>query len=264
VTRPRRIASYLAAAVALWLVAMLVTGAAIEARTRGRIASRVADSLGADAAIDRGNLALVRGWLDLEDLAVRRDEPIGHLAITVPHTHCELLPLGGALLDHHCRELDVHGARLEVSAAALFKLRRPRRPPVRADRVVIDDAHLEFSPSAFVPDLGRIAIDIAHAEAGETVFKTPLSWLFALRALHATLELPPGITLRLTYDRGELQVAGGLFGAPVSLPLTLPAAQPGDDARTEITRLVELGKDVAERVLARKAEDWLRSQISPP
>jgi len=42
-----------------------------------------------------------------------------------------------------------------------------------------------------------------HAEAGETIFKTPLSWLFALQALRATIELPAGITLELAYDHGE-------------------------------------------------------------
>ncbi len=255
---------YAAAVAALWLGALLVLNAALEGRTRRGIAARIADSLQSEAVIDRGSLALVRGRIDLDELSVRRDDLIGHLAITVASLRCELAPLGLALVDRDCRELAVRGTRLEVSAAALFKLKRPKRRPLHAQRVVIDDARLEFSPSALVPSLPRVAIAIEHAEAGATIFKTPLSWLFALRQLRATVELPAGITLRLAYDHGELRVAGGLFGAtPIALPLALPVADIADDPQAEIGKLVALGKDVAERLIARKAEDWLRSTLSP-
>lgn len=251
--------------VALWGVAMVVTGALLEARTRGRVADRIAETLQADATIARGDLALVRGWIDLDELVVRRDDLIGHLAIAVAHLHCELPPLGLALLDRDCRELVVRAPRLEVSSAALFQLRRPRRPPLRADRVMIENARLELSPSAVVPSMGRVAIDIAHAEAGPTVFKTPLSWLFALRALDATVALPGAVTLRLSYDHGELRVAGGMFGAtPIAVPIVLPVRDAADDAQVEIAKLVGFGKDVAERLVWRKAEDWIRSKLSPP
>jgi len=251
--------------IAIWLAALLVLDAVLEGRTRGRIAERVADSLHAGAAIDRGSLALVRGWIDLEGLTVRRDDLIGHLAIAVASLHCELPPLGLALVDRDCRELAARGTRLEVSSAALFKLKPPRRPPLRAQRVVIDDARLEFSPSAFLPSLGRVAVDIEHAEAGATIFKTPLSWIFALRALRATVDLPAGIALQLAYDHGELRVAGGFLGAtPIAVPVALPVLDAADDARAEIAKLAAFGKDIAEQLVARKAEDWLRSKLSLP
>lgn len=263
-SRRRRIAGYVVAAVGLWLGGLVVTGMVLEARTRTGVADRIAESLQADAAIERGSLSLVRGALDLEALAVRRDDAIGHLGITVADLHCELPPLGLALVDRDCRALIVGGTRLEVSAAALFKLPHPRRPPLHVRRVVIDDARLAFSPSAFLPDLGRIAIAIAHAEAGDTTFKTPLSWLFALRELHATIELPVGIPLQLTYDHGELRAAGGLLGAtPVVVPISLPASDPADDARAQIARLVAFGKDVAEHLVVQRAADWLRTKLTP-
>jgi hypothetical protein len=135
---------------------------------------------------------------------------------------------------------------------------------------VIDDARLELSPSALLPDLGRIAISIEHAEAGATTFKTPLSFLFALRALRATVELPAGITLQLTYELGQLRVAGGIFGAiPVALPITLPVADLADDPQAEVAKLVAFGvttfgKDLAGRLVTRRAEDWLKSKLSSP
>jgi len=263
VPRVRRIVGYVAGTVALVLVGLVIAGAALEGRTRRGVAERIAESLQAQATIERGSLALVRGALDLEALAVRRDDAVGHLAIDVADMHCALPPLGLALVDRDCRELAVTGTRMEVSAAALFKLKPPRRPPLHAGRVVLDDARFEFSPSAFLPELGRIAIGIAHAEAAETRFKTPLSWLFALRELRATIELPGGIALDLRYDHGELRATGAILGAaPIVLPLALPVADPADDAHAEVARLVALGKDIAERVVVQRAEDWLRTKLT--
>jgi len=249
----------------VWLGGLFVIDVGLEGRTRSRIADRIAESLQSEATIDRGDLALLRGAIDLEDLAVRRDDLIGHLAITVASLHCELRPLGLALVDRDCRELAVRGTRLEVSTAALWKLKRPKRPPLHALHVVIDDARLELSSSALLSNLGRVAIDIEHAEAGDTIFKTPLSWLFALRALRATIELPAGITLELTYDHGELRVAGGIFGStPIALPIAPPVADLADDPRAEIAKLIDFGKDLAERLVTRKAEDWLKTKLPPP
>jgi len=263
VSRRARIVGSVLAAVGLVLAGLVVAGLALEGRTRRSIAGRIAESLQAEATIERGSLSLVRGALDLESLAVHRDDVIGHLAIGVAGMHCELPPLGMALLDRDCRALEVAGMRLEVSAAALFKLRHPRRPPLHARRVVIDDARFEFAASAFLPDLGRIAIVIDHAEAGETTFKTPLSWLFALRALHASIELPAQIALELSYDAGVLRASGAIFGAaPVVLPIALPAADPADDARAEVGRLVALGKDIAARLVVQRAQDWLNAKLS--
>jgi hypothetical protein len=264
VPRIPRTIGYAAAAPALVLGALGVTGTALEDGTRRGVTERIAEALRADATIERGSLALVRGRLDLAGLAVHRDDAVGHLAITVADLRCELPPLGLALVDGDCRELAIAGARFEVSSAALLRLRPPRRPPLHAGRVVIDDAQLVFAPSALLPEVGRVAIAVARAEVGDTRFKTPLSWLFALRQLDATIELPAGLTLALRYDHGLLRVSGALFGAtPVTVPVALPAAQPGDDARTEIARLAAFGKEVAQRLVVQRAADWLESKLSP-
>ena len=265
VPRVMRIVGYGGAAVVgLALGALVVAGVALEDRTRRGVAGRIAESLHAEATIDRGSLALVRGGLDLDGLAVHRDDAVGHLAIDVAEIHCALPPLGLALVDRDCRELAVRGMRLEVSAAALFRLQHPRRPPLHARSVAIDDARLAFSPSALAPGLGRVAIEVAHAAAGDTTFKTPLSWLFALRALQARIELPAGIALDVSYGGGELRISGGILGAaPVVVPLALPVADPADDAHAEIARLVALGKDIAAQLVAQRAADWLDSKLSP-
>jgi hypothetical protein len=260
----RRIVVAAAVLAVVWLAALLVIGLALEGRTRRGVASRLAESLKADATIDRGSLSLVRGRIDLDELSVQRADLIGQLSLRIAGLSCDLPPLGLALFDRSCRELAIRGTRLDVSTFALFRLPHPKRPPLHAAHLVIDDARLELAATALFPNLGRVTIQIAHAEAGDTVFKTPLSFLFALQALDATIDLPGNVTLHLTYQLGQLQVAGSIFGStPVALPLTIPLADLTDDASAEITKLVALGKDLAERLIAQRAEAWLKSQLSP-
>ena len=245
-----------------WAVLLLVLDVALAAREQRHVEERVGESLQATATVGDTDLALGRGRLLLEQLSVRRDDAVGHLALDVAEVRCELAPAGIALVDRDCRELAIRGMRLEVSTAAVFKLPHPARRPIHANRVVIDDAELAFAASAFVPSLGRVAIRIEHAEAGPTVFRTPLSWLFGLEVLRARIDLPANITLRLGYGRGRLAAAGTLFGsAPVEVPFTLPVADAASDAREEIQLLVKAGEDVAERLVAKRAEDWLRSKL---
>jgi hypothetical protein len=258
----KRAAIAVACGLALWLVALAILDVALEGRQERHTSQQLGESLQATATIGSTDLALVRGRLELEQLAIRRDDLIGHLEIDVAQVRCELAPFGWALVDSECRELAVRGTRLEVSTVALFKIKNPKRKPIRARHVVIDDAVLAFAPSAFLPSLGRIEIQIDHAESGATVFRTPLSWIFTLEELRAKLDLPAGISLHLAYRDGVLSAAGTLFGStPVELPVTLPLADAAHDAREEIELLVETGKDIAERLVAKRAEDWLRTKI---
>ncbi len=178
---------------------------------------------------------------------------------------CELAPLGLALVDHDCREpRDPRRAVRVLERGAVQAAQRSRRAPLRVGRVVIDDARLEASPSAIVPSVGRVAIAIEHAEAGATVFKTPLSWLFALRATCArTIELPAGISVQLGYHDGKVSASGSIFGSkPVEMPVELPVADLADDAKAEMAKLVKTGTSLAEQLLTHRAEDWIKSKLS--
>ncbi len=251
-----------AALLVVWLIVLVILGGVLGDRAARGTAARLGESLQADATVGSSELGLVRGVLELEHVAVKRDDPVGHLAIDVAEVRCDLPPLGWALVDGSCRELRVAGTRLDVSTAALFKIKNPKRAPIHARRVVIDDAVLAFAPSAFVPDLGRIAIAIDHAEAGDTVFRTPLSWIFSLEELRAHLDLPAGVSVRLAYSGGVLSVAGSVFGSsPVELPITLPVASMAHDAQEEIQLLVSAGKDIAGKLVAKRATDWLEQKL---
>jgi hypothetical protein len=252
----RRLAIAALALVVAWLVALVIIGVVAGREQPGKIAARVGESLQGSATIAAVDLALVRGELAIEGLAVHRDDDVGHLALDVPDVRCELVPLGGALVDRGCRELAVRGVKLEVSSLALFHIHHAKHPPVHADHIAIDAATLEFSPSAFLPELGKVSVHVDRAEAGATTLRTPLSWICAMTFLDATIELPAGIALHLTYANGELGAAGSLFGAsPVLVPVELP--QPADDPRDETAAIVAWGERVAEQLVAKRAADWL-------
>jgi len=258
----RRLLKIAVGAFAVWLVVLVIVGVVYGGRAGDKVATRIADSLAAEVTLDGSNLALIRGRLTFEHLAVHKED-LGHLAIDVDTIRCELPPLGLALVDHECRDLIVAGVRLDVSAAAVFQFKKPKRAPFHVRHVELRDAVLTFAPSAFVPALGRISIKIDHAEAGPTTFKTPLSWILSMTALDATIDLPAGITVKLGYHDGTLTAAGGIFGStPVALPFAIPIPESTDDAKAEIAKLFALGRDLAEQLVARRAEDWLKQKLS--
>jgi hypothetical protein len=260
----RRVVQIVVGVIVAWVVAMAICSHVFEQRTTRAVTERVGEALGGRAELGGGDLALVRGVLELDRLAVRRDDRIGKLSLDVAGVRCDLPPLGLALLDSECRELVITGLRLDAASAALFRPQKIKRPPIRTQRVVLEDAVLVFSPNAFIPGMGRIRITIEHAVAGPTTFRSPLSFLLALRELRAKLELPAGITLRLVYAGGVFSASGSLFGkTPVALPVKLPHADPTDDAPAELDKLVQLGRDLAERLVARRATDWLRAKLAP-
>jgi hypothetical protein len=244
-----------------WVIVLVIFGMAYGAGRAERVAERIGESLQAQAVIDAHDLALVRGRFSLEHLRVSRDDVVGKLALDVGSIRCELAPFGFALFDSSCSELAISKVRLSLSTFALWKLRKPKRLPIRAGAVVIDDAELVFSPSAVVPSLGKIRFAIVHAEAGATTFKTPLSWVFQLQTLQATLDLPIG-TIKLTYANGIMTAAGSIFGStPVHVPFPIPPSDPEEEPQKEIARLGKLGRELAERLVAQKARDWLREKL---
>lgn len=259
----RKLAIVSVAVLAGWLALLVVLGFALGRHQEGATREQLAESLRADVTIASSDLALIRGAWQLKGLAVRRADDVGMLALDVKAVRCELAPLGWALVDRDCGELVVRGVRMNVSTIAVFQQPQARRQAIHADHVVIDDATLVFQPSALVPRLGAVEIAIEHAEAGPTLLRSPLSSLLTLRSLRAHLALPAGITLELRYERGVLTAAGSLLGAsPVSIPVELPPRAAATDAREEMQQLVALGKDIAQRLVARRAQSWLE-QLHP-
>ena len=47
----------------------------------------------------------------------------------------------------------------------------------------------------------------------------------------------------------------------MEIPLALPVAEAGDDAQAEMAKLVAFGRNLAEQLAVRRAEDWIRSKL---
>jgi hypothetical protein len=53
-----------------------------------------------------------------------------------------------------------------------------------------------------------------------------------------------------------------VFGsAPVELPVALPVASLAKDAHEEIELLVQFGKDIAGKLVAKRATDWVEQKL---
>lgn len=258
----KKLASALGVLVGLWFAVLVVLGFVLGSGSGDRVAARIGEALQAQATVGDADLALVRGHLNLEKLAVRRSDAIGSLSLDVARIECELPPLGLALLDRACSSLAVDGVRMEASTLQLFRIARPRRTPLRVSRVVINDARFSLAPSAIMPGLDAITLHIESVTAGPTTFKSPLSWLFALETLAMTIELPASVKIHLSYAGGILSASGSIFGSkPVSLPVTLPVADAGADAKAELEALVAWAKRIATDLVAKRASDWLNSKL---
>jgi hypothetical protein len=48
----------------------------------------------------------------------------------------------------------------------------------------------------------------------------------------------------------------------VAIPFAIPVPGSAGDAVEEIKQLVAIGRDLAERLVARRAEDWLKQKLS--
>jgi hypothetical protein len=239
----------------LWFALLVVLGFAYGGSRGERIAERLGEAVKGEGGVEGSDLALVRGRLSVEQLRVRRDDEVGKLALDISELRCELPPVGIALFDSECRELVLDGLALDVSTFDVFRVQRPKRPPMRAREVTIENATIG------VPlETGRVDIKLAYIIAGPTVFKTPVSWLFELRGLRATVTMPLG-TVELAYLNGVLVAWGGIFTTPLVLAVPPPALDPADDNRAELARIVGWGKALAKRVLKENLKSLMRQPL---
>ncbi|HTR52235.1 MAG TPA: hypothetical protein VMJ10_16085 [Kofleriaceae bacterium] len=247
---------------AAWLGTLAVLDHVLADRQEDHVRDRAREALLADATVGSTDLALVRGRLTFADLALHRDDAIGHLALGIDELRCELPPLGAALVDGTCRELAVAGLRLDVSSPAMFQIRDPKHRPLEVDGVAIVDARLTFAADAFVPGVGAVAVKIASASAGPTRFRTPLSWVFAMDELSASVEIPQVGEVWFHYRDGKLVATGGPLGTTtIEVPVQLPSPIAARDGREEIQFLVAAGRDIAVKLAEQRAIDWVQSKL---
>jgi hypothetical protein len=253
--RLRRVIAVVTGALGVWCLALIVAGYAAGGCQQRGVERRLATAFEAKVGFADADLALVRGRFAGDDLRMAKTTPLGTMAVTVGRLEAELAPLGLALLDHRIRVLRLERAELSATTLELLKTRDRGGKPFAVDALELTDVHLVTMPLAPAPALAKIEVTIERARAGPTVFRTALSWVFALEELVARIEVADGVTVRIDYRGGKLRASGGMFGATwVDVPFAIPVLDPAH----EMQQLAAIGVELASKMTLRQAETWLQ------
>ncbi len=219
---------------------------------RQRTERRLAGSMKAKVSIGEMDIGLLTGSAELHDVRIEREDR-GVLRMSIRRIDADLPPFGLALVSKRLGEVVVRGVDVQVSAMGVLDLRGASREPVTFERLDLRDAHVELDAVSLLPGVAGLDLRIERAIAGRTTLRTPLSWIFSLRELRATVDLPAGATATLHYKDGKLRIAGSMFGAePLELPFAIPVLEPA----RELEQLGELGRKLVGELMAQGLRRW--------
>jgi hypothetical protein len=260
----RRIATWVLAAAAGYLLLLLLGGLVAGRWVEARLQARFGAAMGAKVAVGSCDVSLLRGRIELRDVAMDRDEG-GSVRVRVERIDIDTAPLGWMLIDRSARDALVEGAVIELSAAGAVALRELRAEPLRLRQLRLERVRMQIAPTALLPWLGRVDVDIVRARTRPVAMRSALGWISAIAELEARVE-GPGATAEVGYRDGMLRVKSSLFGpVPFAVPFALPATDAASfaDERAELRALAlrlaaVLGKQGVKHWLERNLIDPLR------
>ena len=251
--RFRQIVVGLAGIFAVWVVLLVAIGWLGDGCARERTERRLAGSMRAKVSIGSMDLGLLTGSAELRDLTIEREER-GVFRLAMKQVDVELPPLGLALFSRDLGEVVVRGVDVRVTAMGVLDLRGGSREPVTFERLDLRDARVALDAVSLVPGIAGLELTVERAIAGRTTLRTPLSWLFALRELVATVHLPLGAEATLHYRDGMLTIAGALLGSdPIVIPFAIPVLEPA----RELEQLAAMGRALAGELAAEMGSRYL-------
>lgn len=224
----RRALVLLIGAAGLYLAALWVGGWALGGAAARRVEARLADALDAEVRVGGVSLGLVRGELVVRDVVIERRTG-GHLDLHLDEVTVDVAPLGLVIVDRDVERAVVRGVRMELSARGAVELHARRRPgrPLPIGELELRDARLVAMPTAVLPRLGRIEVEITSARARGFALRDGLSWLAGLTALDGRVEVA-GVGVGAGYDGQTLRLSGRLLGSrTLAIAFTPPASPDG-------------------------------------
>jgi hypothetical protein len=277
--RMGKLRRFMVLALAVWgtyLLLLIGLGVALRGRVAERVEQRMAAALDAEVEVGRVSLSLLTGSIELGDIRVERRQG-GHVAIQIERIEVDVAPLGWVIFDREPEHVSVRGARMSVDAPGVLTLpEQPERPPLRIGGMYLEDIRLEMKISDWLPGLGRIEVAIDRGRAGPVALQGSLDWVFAVRELNASAELPGSRQVTIDYGEGTLRLGGGPLGSlgslgslgarPVSVPFELPAPPPGAPEAEKIRILGHaiikaVGYEVSRRWLEYRTREKLRELL---
>jgi hypothetical protein len=261
------------AACATYALLLVGLGVALRGCVAERVEQRMAAALDAEVEVGHASLNLLTGSIELGDIRVERQQG-GHVAIQIERIEVDAAPLGWVVFDRVPEHVNVRGARMSVDAPGVLSLpEQPERPPLRIGGMYLEDIRLEMKIIDWLPGLGRIEIAIDRGRAGPVVLQGSLDWIFAVRELNASAELPGPRQVTIDYGEGTLRLGGGPPGSPgflgarpVSVPFELPAPPPGAQEAEKLRILADaiikaVGHEASRRWLEYKTREKLRELL---
>jgi hypothetical protein len=269
----RRTATWVLAIAGGYLAVLLIGGLAAGSCVRGRLQARLGAALGAQVAVGDCSVSLVRGRISLRDVAIDTEpgQASSRVRIRIDRVEVGTAPLGWMIVDREARDVLIEGARFELSAAGAAALRELRGEPVQARQLRLAQVHLQIAPTALLPWLGRVDIDIASARTRPLALRSALGWIPAVEALEARVDAP-GATATVGYRDRTLRVTSSLLGPlPVVVPFELaPDAAAVSDASgasgsaDEIAALRSLALRLVQALGKQKVKQWLDDHVLAP
>jgi hypothetical protein len=254
--RLRQIAVGLVGATGIWMVLLVLMGWFGDGCARQRTERRLAGSMKAKVSIGEMDIGLLTGSAELHDVRIEREDR-GVLRMSIRRIDADLPPFGLALVSKRLGEVVVRGVDVQVTAMGVLDLRGASREPVTFERLDLRDAHVKLDAVSLLPGVAGLDLTIERAIAGRTTLRTPLSWIFSLRELRATVDLPAGATATLHYKDGTLRIAGSMFGSePLELPFAIPVLEPA----RELEQLAEMGRALASELAAELGARFLEDK----
>jgi hypothetical protein len=255
-------ATWMVAVAGGYLLVLVVGGLVAGSCVRDRLQARLGAAIGARVAVGECSVSLLRGRIALRDVAIESAEgTIGNSAvkIRIDRIEVEAAPLGWMVVDREARDVLVQGARFELSAAGAAALRDLRAEPVQVRRLRLAQVTLQIAPTALLPWLGRVDVEIAQATTRPVAMRSALGWIMAVEALEARVDAP-GMTAAVGYRDRTLRVTSSLLGpVPVVVPFELASGV--SDTSDEIAALRGVALRLVQVLGKEKVKQWLRDAV---
>lgn len=256
---PRRFLLALVLLLGAYLALLLGVGLIASWRLPGMIEARLGEALDAEVTVESATLELIRGNVDIRGLHIER-EAGGHVDVTVERAHASMAGFGWVVINRAPHHVDVHGVRMAIDAQGALALHSRERKPLHMGSLALEDVDIAVMPSAMVPGLGRVEMQMENARTGPLAIASAIDWAFAVRTLDAKVMLPGGFALDVRYGDGQLAVGASVLGAEViTVPFELPEPAPLASEAEKLGVLVMAGiKALGKEGLAL----WLKYELT--
>jgi hypothetical protein len=240
----KRAAIGVVGAIGAYFLALLLGGWLGAGCVAERIDSRLEQALGTEVEIGSASVALIRGKIEISDITIRRTD-LGQAEFHVESAELDVAPMGGVLFTRSTSAVRIGEASGEMSAIGALGTLRAKTTPIAIGDLTIEHGTLSAAPTALLPGLGKVVVDVRNVIALDVELSHALSWLPKAVQFESSVKVPGGIEIDADYADGKLGLAGSMFGSDkMTVPFRIPVATDG----AEIGQMIAVAKALVRSV----------------